>query len=75
MGRISLGLSMYMQFDALVTQLLEYWDRQYSDRGNVVQLPTVPQIPRELMSAELFPQAKPIKSKRKTKHRNRVKRA
>jgi hypothetical protein len=58
-----------MQFDDLVQQLLEYWDRQYSDQGNVAQLPTVPQIPRELMSADLFPQMKPSAVKKKRKHR------
>lgn len=58
-----------MKFDDLVQQLLEYWDRQYSDKGNVVQLPTVPQIPRELMSADLFPQAKPSAAKKRRKHR------
>lgn len=64
-----------MQFDDLVQRLVEYWDRQYSDKGNVVQLPTVPQIPRELMSADLFPQANQNTHKQKKQHRKRKKRA
>ena len=46
-----------MQFDQLVDQLLEYWDRYYSDAGNLVQRAKMPAIAQPLISGDLFPQS------------------
>ena len=45
-----------MQFNQLVDRLLEYWDRYYSDQGNVVQRARVPAIAQPLIAGDLFPQ-------------------
>lgn len=45
-----------MQFDQLVAQLLEYWDRNYSDAGNIVQRARMPAVAQPLISGDLFPQ-------------------
>ena len=46
-----------MQFDQLVDQLLEYWNRNYSDAGNLVQLPKMPAIAQPLIPGEFLPQS------------------
>lgn len=69
---VSLGTAINNQvkFDALVQQLLEYWDRQYSDAGNIVQLPKVPEVSTTLMSGDMFcTQCNKRKRKRKKQHR------
>lgn len=59
-----------MQFDDLVQQLLEYWNRNYSDAGNIAQLPKVPKIAQPLVPGDLFPQAALERSNKHGKRRS-----
>ena len=56
-----------MKFDDAVQRILEYWNRQYSDRGGISQLPSnavgvnapVMDSPERVMvGAKLFPRQK-----------------
>lgn len=57
-----------MQFDVLVQQLLEYWDRTYSSAGSIAQKPVIPEVPATMLT-KLFPRSKRRKS-RARKHKN-----
>jgi hypothetical protein len=63
-----------MTFDDAVQRILEYWDRQYSDRGGISQppinavglnAPVAPSDERVFVGGALFPRQK----KRKKLHR------
>ncbi len=63
-----------MTFDEAVQRVLEYWDRQYSDRSGISQLPcnavglnapVAPSDERVLVGGRLFSRQK----KRKKQHR------
>ena len=63
-----------MTFDDAVRRILEYWDRQYSDRGSISQppsnaaglnAPVVDGPDRVMVGVKLFPRQK----KRKKQHR------
>ena len=63
-----------MTFDDAVQRILEYWDRQYSDRGGISQppsnaaglnAPVVDSPERVMVGTKLFPRQK----KRKKLHR------
>lgn len=52
------SLNIQVKFDALVQALLEYWDRNYSDAGNLVQKPKVPEVPATRIPGGLFDRKK-----------------
>ena len=63
-----------MTFDDVVQRILEYWDRQYSDRGGISQppsnavglsAPVYPSDERVVVGGSLFPHKKKRKKLRR----------
>jgi hypothetical protein len=67
---VSMGvtLNIRVKFDALVYALLEYWNRNYSDLGNLVQKPKVPVIPATHIPGKMFE----VGSRKKRKRNNKA---